>query len=123
MAKMEVIPVLAVARRALQIRNELEMREVPLQDDEGQPAIDPETGKVRTTVLPTWVPIFCEPGTILDVSDWKNAGAYENRGEIQILGPMEAKQAWAELKKEAKEQSAPAPAPEPEPEPEGAASV
>ena len=119
MAKMEAVPVLAVARRSLQIRNDLEMREFPLQDDEGQPAIDPETGKVRTTIMPTWIPVFCEPGTIIDVSEWKNAGAYENRGEIQILGPVEARQAWEELKKEAaaaKRTVEPTPADEPQPE-------
>jgi hypothetical protein len=100
MAKMEVVPVLAVARRSLQIRNEMEMRELPLKNDKGEPAIDRATGKQMTTVVPVWIPVYCEPGTIIDVSDWTNAGAYENRGEIQILGPMEAKEAWAALKAE-----------------------
>jgi hypothetical protein len=117
MAKMDVVPVLAVARKSLQIRNELEMQEFPLQDDQGQPAIDPATGKVRTEIRPTWIPVFCEPGTVIDISEWKNAGAYENRGEIQILGPVEARQAWELMQQEARE-AAQVDEPEPDPEPD-----
>jgi hypothetical protein len=110
MAKMEIVPVLAVARRALQVRNDLEYREFPLKNDKGLPAIDPMTGIQRVEVLPVWIPVMCEPGTIIDVSNWTNAGAYENRGDIQILGPVEAKQAWEALKKESAEQEAASPA-------------
>jgi hypothetical protein len=63
MAKMEIVPVLAVARRALQIRNELEYQEFPLKNDKGEPAIDPMTGLQRTEVVPVWIPVMCEPGT------------------------------------------------------------
>lgn len=54
------------------------------------------------------VPVFANPGDIIDVSGWHDIGAYVNRGQIRILGPeehrsyVERREAEAEAAKQAK---------------------
>lgn len=115
--KSAVVPRLAVCNKRLQIRNELELVEVGLNKDRlvtetdtaGRevahmvtvPDIDPVTGMQKTEVVPTWIPVYAETGTVIDVSEWANAASYVSHGSITMLSPTEAKEAWALMQAEA----------------------
>jgi hypothetical protein len=90
MATREFVPVLAVANQRLQVRNDLELDEVTMETEDG----------VITQVQETWVPVFVDAGTVIQVGDWANVDAYVSRGQITLLGPADAKAAWAEMQAE-----------------------
>ena len=114
--KSAVVPRLAVCNKRLQIRNELELVEVGLSKDRlvtetdsaGRevahmvtvPDIDPASGVQRTEVVPTWIPVYAETGTVIDVSEWTNAPSYVSHGSITMLSPTEAKEAWGLMQAE-----------------------
>lgn len=88
--------ILAHVNHPVVTHNEKELVEIP----------DPDGGE--PTIVEEWVPVYANPGDVIDVAHWHNVGAWQERGHITLLNPSETREYLASQA----QASAPAPAAE-----------
>lgn len=71
--------VLAVVNTPIVTHNVKELVEIPGEEGE------------EPTIAEEWVPVYANPGDIIDVAAWHGIGAYQERGQITLLTPSDAK--------------------------------